>query len=190
VTRSAKLGGVIAAALLAVFAGSGCTDDPGNSRPPWCDNFTVLILAAQSAPTARFIPCLDAMPVGWSVGVTDIDHNRTLFTLNSKIAGDEAARVELRSDCDATGLVQVPSDVVDADRYQYVESIESGYRGRRVYVFEGGCVTIDLDFDVDVSAALVSEVTLALGFVTRAEVNDAVRVITDGREQVDPIAED
>ena len=53
-----------------------------------------------------------------------------------------------------------------------VESIDSGFRGRRVYTFDGGCTSIELEFDVDVSAALVSEVSIALGFVTRDEVNE------------------
>ena len=38
-------------------------------------------------------------------------------------------------------------------------------------------------------AGLNSEVSIALGFVTRDEVNEAIRLITDGREQVDPSAE-
>lgn len=176
----------VVATLLSAAVVGGCGRAPGRTDPPWCDDFTVLILAAQSAPSAQLIPCLDTMPLGWSIDDTSISDEGTVFTLDSTIAGNDAARVELRVDCDTAGHVQVPSDVVAAERFEFVQSIESGYRGERVYVFDGGCVSIDLAFDVDVSAALVSEVSLALGFVTRPDVNEAVRSVTDGREQVDP----
>jgi hypothetical protein len=35
-------------------------------------------------------------------------------------------------------------------------------------------------------AALVGEVSLAVGFVPREAINEAVRTVTDGREQLDP----
>ena len=181
---------LVSVALLLTVVAGGCGRTPGDANPPWCDDFAVLVLAAQSAPTAQLIPCLDAMPLGWSVDETHINERGTVFTLDSTIAGNDAARVELRENCDTNGYVEVPSDVVGAARFEFVDSIESGFRGRRVYTFDGGCTSIDLDFDVDVSAALVSEVSIALGYVTRDEVNDAIRLITDGREQVDPTVED
>ncbi len=174
------------AALVLALVAVGCGGAPGDSHPPWCDDFRVLVLAAQSAPSAQLIPCLDAMPLGWSVDETRIDERGTVFTLDSTIAGSDAATIALREDCDTTGYVPVPSDVVDAERFEFVESIESGFRGRRLYTFDGGCTSIDLAFDVDVSAALVSEVSIALGFVAREDVNEWVRSTTDGREQVDP----
>lgn len=184
--RRATIAGVVLAMAVTSLAASGCGRAPGGTQPPWCDDYTVLVLAAQSAPSAQLIPCLDAMPLGWSVDETRIDERGTEFTLDSTIAGNDAARVELRAECDTTGHVQVPSEVVGAERFESVDSIDSGFRGRRVYTFDGGCTSIELEFDVDVSAALVSEVSIALGFVTRDDVNGAVRDVTDGREQVDP----
>lgn len=174
------------AVLLVTAITAGCGRTPGDTSPPWCDDFAVLVLSAQSVPTAQLIPCLDAMPLGWSVDETHIDESGTVFTLDSTIAGNDAAHISLAESCDTTDHVAVPTDVVGAQRFEFVESIESGYQGRRVYVFDGGCTSIDLKFDVDVSAALVSEVSLALGFVTRDAVNERVRSLTDGREQVDP----
>ncbi|MGI9644076.1 MAG: hypothetical protein ACR2O6_02045 [Ilumatobacteraceae bacterium] len=146
----------------------------------------MLILAAQSVPEAQLIPCIEAMPIGWEADPANIDERGTVFTLDSKIAGAEAARVELANECDTSAHVQVPSDIPASERFEFLESIETGVRGQRVYVFEGACVAIDINFEVDVSAALISEVSLALGFVTRDEVNAEVRAATDGREQVDP----
>ena len=148
----------------------------------------MLVLAAQSVPDARFIPCIEATPIGWTVNVAHIDDEGMRFTLDSKIAGDDAARAELSPDCDPSEHVEVPSDIAGTSRFEFIESIESGVKGQRIYEFEGGCVTVDIDFEVDVSAALINEISLALGFVTRADVNDAVRSATGGREQVDPPA--
>ena len=183
---SRRLAVALAALLSAGVLVTGCGRTAGDTGVPWCDDFSVLILAAQSVPDAQIIPCIEAVPIGWEARKANIDERRTVFTLDSKIAGDDAARVELARECDTSGHVQVPSDIAEAERFEFIESIETGVRGQRVYVFDGACVAIDIDFAVDVSAALISEITLAVGFVTRDEVNDAVRDATDGREQVDP----
>ena len=178
----------LVAVLFAGLSAAGCGRSAGDTGVPWCDDYSVLVLAAQSVPEAQLIPCIEAMPIGWEAGRANIDERRTVFTLDSRIAGEEAARVELARECETDEHVQVPSDIPGAERFEFIESIETGVRGQRVYVFEGACVTIDVDFAVDVSAALISEISLAVGFVTRDEVNDSVRTATDGREQVDPPA--
>ena len=55
-------------------------------------------------------------------------------------------------------------------RYERVRSLVSGYRGTRFYLFPGGCVTYDFNFSTR-GQALVNEVSLALGFVTRSQVS-------------------
>lgn len=178
---------LVAAVVFGACGGvPGATRSAGDTGPPWCDDWSVLVLSAQSSPEAQLLPCIEAVPIGWTANGANIDDGGTVFTLDSKIAGDDAARVELTDDCDTAGFVQVPSEIVAAERFEFIESIESGVRGERRYVFDGGCVAVAVDLQVDVSAALINEISLALGFVTRDEVNDAIREATDGREQVDP----
>jgi hypothetical protein len=169
---------------------AACAPTANTTGTPWCDDFSVLILEAQSVPEAQLLPCVDLMPLGWSVGDTLIDDHGTGFTLRSAIAGSDAARVQLSEACVTEGYVRVPTDEADTERFEFVSRITDGFEGGRIYTFEGGCASIDFAFDADVSAALVNEVSLTLGFVPRAEVNEAVRVATDGREQVDPPFED
>jgi len=194
--RPAPLWRTVLLLLGAASALGACGDAPGADRSPedtgqpWCDDFAVLVLAAQATPDARLIPCLEATPIGWTVRVAHIDERGMRFTLDSKIAGEDAARVELSSECDTSEHVEVPSDIPGTTRFEFIESIDTGVKGQRIYEFDGGCVTIDIDFEVDVSAALINEISLALGFVTREEVNDAIRDATDGREQVDPPVEE
>lgn len=174
-------------ALLVVLTScSNAGQRDANVPEPWCDDWSLLMLEAQSVPTAQMIPCVDALPLGWSTTPARVDHEGTSFVLNSSIAGDEAVTVELMEQCDVNGAIQVKSDINGADRYEWVEEIVSGFSGRRTYVFDGSCTVFTFDFGVDAVAALVSEVSLAVGFVPREAINAAVRTATDGREQLDP----
>lgn len=172
-------------ALAAVVA--ACAPTGNTATTPWCDDFTVLILEAQSVPSAQLLPCVDAMPLGWTIGETEIDDDGMVFTLRSSIAGREAAIVHLSASCDVDGHVRVPTDEVGTERFELVTELTEGFQGRRTYRFDGGCTAIDFDFAVEASAALVSEVSLAVGFVSRQAANEAVRSVTDGREQIDPM---
>ncbi len=177
-----------ASALVALAAVTGgCAPTPNTTGTPWCDDFGVLILEAQSAPGASLLPCVELMPKGWSPGTTHIDENGTTFTLHSTVAGDDAARVRLGGSCEIGGHVEVPTDEPDTQRFELVERIKDGYAGNRTYTFAGGCTSIDFAFRPEASAALVNEVSLALGFMPRDIVNEVVSDLTDGREQVDPV---
>ena len=119
---------------------------------------------------------------------TWIDSDGSRVTLDSDLAGDGAVEVELRETCDVTGHVQVPSDEIDTERYELVENIVGEFRSRRTYLFEGGCTTLTFDFDAGASATLVNDVSRAVSFMPRSELNEAIRSITGGREQLDPPA--
>jgi hypothetical protein len=172
--------------LLLLTSCSDSQQNVPNVPEPWCDNWPLLMLEAQSVPSAQLIPCVDTVPLGWSAQPARVDDKGTSFILDSSIAGDEAVRVELQHQCDSGGAVRVPSDVSGAERYEWIADIVSGFSGRRTYVFEGGCVVLTFDFGVEAAAALVNEVSLAVGYVQREAINEAVRVATDGREQLDP----
>ncbi len=178
------VGGI--ALLMSVTACANPEESAANVPEPWCDDWGLLMLEAQSVPSAQMIPCLEALPLGWSASPAHVDHRGTSFELNSSIAGDGAVTVELKDGCDVDDSVQVPSDISGAERYEYVEEIVSGFAGRRTYVFEGGCTAFTFAFGVDAVAALVNEVSLAVGFVPRSTINEAVRTATEGRWQLDP----
>lgn len=178
------------AILLVAAAGvTGCAPTPDSTDTPWCDDYGVLMLEAQSVRSAQLLPCVELMPKGWSPGSTHIDEKGTTFTLHSESAGRNAARIQLAGECSTDGYVRVPSDEPDTQRFEMVTRVSNGYAGTRIYVFSGGCTSIDFAFDTDASAALANEVSLALGFVLRDNVNQAIREITNGREQLDPVAE-
>ena len=172
------------------LASTACSVPTANSTAAWCHEFGVLMLEAQSVPSAQMLPCVEPLPLGWDVGPTDIADGGTVFALSSDIGGSEAVEVELTASCGVEGFVEVPTDEAGAKRYELVESVTGGFRGTRAYVFDGGCATLDFRFETEASAVLVNEASLAVGFVSRADVDQAVQDITDGREHLDPPAEE
>ncbi len=70
-----------------------------------------------------------------------------------------------------------------------MEDVAGGFRGQRAYLFDGGCVTMDFRFGVEASAALVNEASLAVRLMPRSTIDESIRSVTDGREQLDPLAE-
>ncbi len=170
--------------LLLAVSLPGCQST--NATWPYCEEVGVLFLEAQSVPSAQMVPCIDALPLGWEMWWTDVDHEGSWFSLNSSIGGHEALTVTLAPACNVEGHIRVPTDEAGTERYELVESVVDGYRGTRTYLFDGGCTTLEFRFEVEGSAALVNEASLAVGFVSRAILNDAVREVTDGREQLDP----
>ncbi len=162
--------GVAAALLL-----SGCATRYKSNVIPECRNTDTLVLIAQSVPSAQLVPCIETMPAGWSFETIDVRDGRAFFALDSDRAGDRAVRVTLLPDCDVSGATEIVTDEPGTRRYERVESVLREYRGVRTYLFTGGCVTYRFDFSRR-GLALVNEVSLAIGFVSRAEVARQARL--------------
>ncbi len=162
--------------VIAVLAASGCATRYKSSVAPECrTNSETLALMAQSVPTAAQVPCIAVLPAGWSFRTIDVRNGRSSFSLDSDRAGDRAVQVTLRARCDVSGATEIVSDEPGLARYERVESVVSEYRGVRLYVFPGGCVTYRFEFERR-GLALVNEVSLALGFLSRAEVARQARL--------------
>jgi hypothetical protein len=65
---------------------------------------------AQSVPTASLVPCLQLLPVGWSVAEVAVNNGRSLITLNHDRGGKAALVVELTAACDPTVATEVTSE--------------------------------------------------------------------------------
>ena len=77
---------------------------------PSCGTGHSMILSAQAVPTAALLPCIAALPAGWSISGTDIASGRASFWLDSDRAGPRAVTVTLTATCDTSGAQQIPSD--------------------------------------------------------------------------------
>ena len=129
----------------------------------------MLIIEAQSVPSAALIPCVGALPIGWSFETFRVDDRGTTFYLDSDRAGAQAVRVDLRPSCDVGGATEVPTDTPGAQQFEKIDALGDRYAGTRYYVFEGGCVTYNFDFEGSGRTELAREVSLALDFFPRSE---------------------
>ena len=85
---------------------------------PACGTGHSMILSAQAVPSAALLPCIAALPSGWSIGGADIASGKTSFWLDSDRAGPRAVTVTLTAACDTTGAQQIPSDQPGARRFE------------------------------------------------------------------------
>lgn len=184
---------VAVACLLLAGCVRPASTELAQTREPACryqgrQGTALMILMAQAVPSASQLPCVELLPAGWSVSDVFVRNGRVRFSLDSDRVGSRAVQVVLEQFCTLGDATRVPSDHSVARRYQKVISIEPGRRflGAVYYLFPGGCVTYQLDFRSDEQARPLTEVLLALGFVSRDAVRQTLDDYTDGRIPLDP----
>jgi hypothetical protein len=162
---------LVAAAALAVGL-TACRVDLSAGPPsaPTCNQGSVLILMAQSVPSATFVPCITEFPAGWTFGGEQIESGRSQFWLDSDRAGLRAVTVTLARSCDTRGAVRVPVDPNEAGtaRYERPEALPPHYAADRFYTFLGGCITYQFSFQPGATFTQALEATGAIKFFPRA----------------------
>jgi len=161
--------------LVAVAVGFGLVlsaCSPAGTGPaiaPTCNHYDVLILIAQSVPSATFVPCISEFPAGWTFGGEHVDAGRAQFWLDSDRAGTRAVTVTLARACDIADATHVPADPDEAgmQRYERPDRLPPHYLGERFYTFPGGCVTYGFAFRPKANFTLALEATSALTFLSR-----------------------
>ena len=139
----------LAAAMLALFAvaavfGIGLLLPASNSvsapgvHAPECGTSHTMILAAQAVPSAAFLPCIAALPSGWTAADPEIASGRASFVLNSGQAGRQSGlnlslgpslaaqvtvTITLTATCNTTGAQQIPSDQPGMRRFERPPSL-------------------------------------------------------------------
>lgn len=170
------------AAVLAATGLSGC-GVPQRQAAPLCRLPSVgadtLVLLAQAVPTADRVPCISNYAAGWHFADLQVGSGEGWFSLDSDRAGVSAVRVTLSAACDTTEFTEIASDELDTIRFERVLSVEGRFRSIRAYKFAGGCVTYRFQFEQR-GQALVNEVSSMVTFVTRKDIDAAVRDRHDG----------
>lgn len=142
---------------------------------PHCEQGESALIVAQSVPTADLIPCFNPLPVGWEVDAVTINQDGTVIRFDSDRAGVGAANLYYAETCDLGDAVTVPSEQDGAEAFEYIEQIGPGFRAERYYLFPGGCVWWEFEFDADASATHSIEVQDRLMLVTRKFLNENIR---------------
>jgi len=152
-----------------------------------CADLEPLWLMAQSVPSASQVPCVQLLPVGWTVAQVTVNDGRSVLTLNHDRAGDGALVVRLTAACDRAGAVEGPSPVAGVRHYQRTESSAGGGFAATWYdQFPGGCVTSRLRLTTDPNGEFAAQAPAVLGFTTREQLRQALSQRSHGRLQLDP----
>lgn len=85
---------------LAIFV-SGCANPAREETVPRCDleNASVVLLVAQSVPTAQLVPCVANPASGWSVRRVDTGDDGARFQLHADDLGGTFLEVQLTDEC-------------------------------------------------------------------------------------------
>src|SRR6266516_6044750 len=173
----------LAAAMLAVIVAA--VGQTGNAffpaarnlgaRAPTCGTGHSMILSAQAVPSAALLPCIAALPAGWSIDGVDIASGQASFGLDSDRAGVRAATITLAAACNTAGARQIPSDQPGTRRFERPLSLVPQFSGKRFYTFPGGCVTYQFRFAPGASPILAGTASSAVAFVPRSRLVGYVR---------------
>jgi hypothetical protein len=147
----------------------------GGVSAPNCDTGHSMILSAQAVPSAATLPCIAALPSGWSVSGADIASGHAKFWLDSDRAGPGAVTVTLTAACDTSGAQQIPSDRPGMRRFEHPLSLVPQFSDLRYYTFPGGCVTYRFKFVSGASPVLAGAADSALSFQPRSVLVDFVQ---------------
>jgi hypothetical protein len=151
----------------------------GELEPLW--------LQAQAVATAEFVPCIGDLPVGWSFGQLTVNNGISTITVDHDRAGERAIDISFAESCDVSGATEVAADVPGARRFEPAQDADTILAWFEVY--SGGCTAVRLSSDDDapeVLAEVTAQVERVVGFVSRADLEEALDERSDGRLQLNP----
>jgi hypothetical protein len=166
--RPAWLGLVVGIALVATGCGGADT------AMPRCRADQRLAIVSQSVPDAAYLPCIAALPTGWSFQSLDVDDEHTRMSLRSD-RSDRPVHVSLLPRCEVRGATPIAPRDEGVRTYQSVESIAPRYAGRLYDVFAHGCVVYEFDFARGPHIALIDELERTVSLYPRRELRQRLR---------------
>jgi hypothetical protein len=169
-----------------VFNNEDAVETPLMVNKVGCDELAPLWLMAQSVPSASQVPCVRALPVGWTVANVAVNDGRSVLTLDHDRAGDAALVVRLAAACEPAGAVEGPSPVEGVRHFQRIESSTGEFRATWYDRFPGGCVTSRLHLTTDPNGEFAAQAPAVLGFTSREALRRALDERSGGRLHLDP----
>jgi hypothetical protein len=151
-----------AAAMLTGCASSG-------DSVPGCGKPLGLAIVAQSVPSASYLPCIRALPPGWTTAGFSATQDGTSFLLNSDRSAGHPVTVRLTTACRISGASPSPARAPGVLTYTRLDSIRARFAGRLYDVFPGGCVTYAFDFSQGSQIALMEQFEQAIGLYPRQQ---------------------
>jgi tRNA A-37 threonylcarbamoyl transferase component Bud32 len=151
-----------------------------------CTELEPLWLQAQALPSASQVPCVRALPVGWTLGDVAVNEGRSVITLQHDRAG-EAMVARLTAGCDVGQATEEASGQPGVRSYQLVERQAPAFTAVRFDVFPGGCLTTRITAPESSRAEVTGAVPAILGFTPREQLGRALEQRSSGRLHLDPV---
>jgi len=164
---------VLAAGILT--ACSGRAGDASEANCP-VEEGELFVLMAQSVPSATLLPCIDALPAGWTYGGSDVRSGSARFWLDSDRGGFHAVEVSLTPTCRTAGSVDVTNSTTEGGVRVYMDEFTlHPFSANEHFVFPGGCVTYRFRFGTDALPTLALEADEAVTFGLRTVLVEQVQ---------------
>ncbi|HKO85674.1 MAG TPA: RIO1 family regulatory kinase/ATPase, partial [Actinomycetota bacterium] len=151
-----------------------------------CDSREALWLMAQAVPSASLVPCVQLLPVGWTLADVKVQDGRARISFDTDRAGAAAVVMELTASCDLAGASEVTSEQSGARRYLRVDRNSTEVSATRAYTFPGGCVTQRFRGAGPSALRLSDTAAVEVGFITRDELRQVLSRQSGGRLTLDP----
>jgi hypothetical protein len=116
---------------------------PPQNEQPTCRSAPPTLLMAESVPTASLIPCVDALPQGWTWHSFEADETSATFSLEQQ-DGDGTLEVQLLGSCTVSGDGSPVDGFPDATRYG--SPVGQGASVTWTTTFPGGCSRASVTF--------------------------------------------
>jgi tRNA A-37 threonylcarbamoyl transferase component Bud32/membrane-associated phospholipid phosphatase len=190
-----RVGLMAATAVLAVLLVSLAVDSATNEAPIktsleidslGCTDLEPLWLQAQAVPSASMVPCVRALPVGWSLADVAVNDGRSVIALDHDRTGGDAMVARLTGGCDVGQAAEQASGQPGVRRYQLVERQGPDFSAVRFDVFPGGCLTTRIRALASSQAEVTAAVPGIIGFAPRAMLAQALEQRSGGRLRLDP----
>jgi hypothetical protein len=152
---------VLGAAIVVVNLATTAFHPPVNlgSTPPVCGTGHAMILSAQAVPSSAMLPCIAALPSGWTADGADAGNGRAVFRLDSDQAGRGALTITLTAACNTSGAERIPSDQPGAARFERPLTLQPRFTLVRMYTFPGGCISYQFSFAAGAAPLGLPDVT-------------------------------
>ena len=168
--RRRGLASKVASAAIVLSTLASCSARAGDATEADCpiEEGELFVLMAQSVPSATLIPCIEALPAGWTYGGSDVSNALARFWLDSDRGGLHAVEVSLTASCRITGAVDVTNSTSEGGVRVYLDEFDlHPFSANKYFIFPGGCVTYRYRFGPDAEPTLALEADEAVTFGLR-----------------------
>lgn len=183
--------GVVVVVLSLIGLGAEDARD-GRVGQARCARDRLVLLVAQSVPTAQTVPCFQTFVDGWSVTTDQVDDTGTRLQLTTSQIDGATWSVQFAASCSPDPAAQTVESndsggPAGVQVRQVTDETDTSYSETDWYVFAGGCVTsqVQVPFRLDRNVVF-QDVDDMLRLVPRSDLNDAVYADTDGELHLDP----